>query len=79
MYVGTNKDRAVTIKDRAYGTAPPPGSKIETTPSADAGSTGRTLATQCAAGRSSYADAAAGRNSYDNAARRALNLPARSV
>jgi hypothetical protein len=77
--VVTNKDRAGTIKDYAYGTSPPPGSKIENTPSADAGSTGRTLAKQCAAGRRSYADAATGENSYANAARRALKLPARSI
>jgi hypothetical protein len=35
--VGTNKDRA-------YRTSPPPGSKIDTNPSADAGATGGTLA-----------------------------------
>jgi hypothetical protein len=70
--VGTNKDCA-------YGTVPPPGSKIDTISSADAGATGSILATQCAAGTSSYADAAAGRNSYANAARRALKLPARSA
>jgi hypothetical protein len=70
--VGTNTDRA-------YGTVPPPGSKIDTASSADAGVTGSILATQCAAGRSSYADAAEGRNSYANAARRALKLRARSA
>jgi hypothetical protein len=70
VIVGTNKDRA-------YGTAPPPGSKIDTNPSADAGATGGTLATQCASGRSSYVDTAAGRNSYVNAVRRALKLPTR--
>jgi hypothetical protein len=43
--VGTNKDRACTNKDRDYGTATPPGSKIDTNPSADAGATGGTLAT----------------------------------
>jgi hypothetical protein len=67
--VGTNKDRAC-------GTAPPPGSKIDTISSADAGATGSILATQFAAGRSSYADAAAGRNSYATDDRRALKLPA---
>jgi hypothetical protein len=70
--VGTNKDRA-------YGTAPPPGSKIDTNPSDDVGATGGTLATQCAAGRSSYADAAVGRNSYTNASRRSMKLPTRSA
>jgi hypothetical protein len=78
--VGTN-----TI--RAYDTTPPPGSKVVTTLSADAGTvttvganagvTGSILSTRRAAGRSSYANAAAGRNSYANAARRALKLPAR--
>jgi hypothetical protein len=67
-----------THKYRAYGTVPPPGSKIDTIANADAGATGSILATQCSAGRSSYADAAAGRNRYDNAARRALKLPSRS-
>jgi hypothetical protein len=72
---------------RAYDTIPAPGSKADTTRSADedtvitvggkAGATGSTLSTQRATGRSSYADAAAGRNSYANAARRALKLPAR--
>jgi hypothetical protein len=78
--VGTN-----TI--RACDTTPPPGSKVVTTLSADAGTvttvganagaTGSILSTRRAAGRSSYADAAAGRNSYANAARRALKLPDR--
>jgi hypothetical protein len=72
-------DTGGTNKDRAYGTAPPPGSKIDTISSADAGATRSILTTQCAAGRSIYADAAAGRNIYANAARRALKLPARSA